>query len=215
MYKIFLPVLMMVSLHLKAQQQTTVVKLTHYALDAFSDGVVKMKSGESYAKMLNYNILTGEIIFMDGSRFLALEDPKNVDTVTIAGRKFIPGDKMFYELLTNTALPLLLEYTYTIKEPGTSIGYGLTTTTSAASALRDFIQTGGAYALKLPDNFQVIPGYNYWIRKEGKYLKVSNAQSLSKIFPDQKDRIKELVKTNHTDFGKREEVALLVQQVEQ
>jgi hypothetical protein len=69
--------------------------------------------------------------------------------------------------------------------------------------------------LKLPDDFQVIPGYVYWLRKDGKYLKINNSQSLAKIFPDKKDTIKDLVKNNHTNFSKKEDVLLLVQQVEQ
>jgi hypothetical protein len=80
---------------------------------------------------------------------MAINDVNNVDTVIIDGRIFVPVDKQYFELLANIAVPLFLEYTYSIKEPGTSVGYGITTNTSAASSLRNVIQSGGAYAIKI------------------------------------------------------------------
>lgn len=206
-------ILLISALHVNAQQG--IVKLTHYALDNFAPGTVKMKSGAVYQQVLNYNILTEEVIFENGNTLLAVSDQQNIDTVIIAGRTFVPVNKVFYELLDNAKLPLLMEYTYTIREPGTSVGYGITSSTTSAAAIKDLIQSGGAYSLKLPDNFEVLPGYAFWVRKDGKYMKFGNAQQLAKIFPDKKDKIKELVAGNHTDFSKRNDVILLLQQVQQ
>ncbi len=214
MLKLFLFLLTGCSLHAFAQNQTTGVKLAHYALEAFSRGTIKMKSGEAYSQLLNYNILTNEIIFDAGNGFMAINDPQNVDTVNISGRIFVPVDKVFFELLGHTHLPLFMEYNYSIKEPGASIGYGMNTNTSAAASLNNLIESGSAYALKLPDDFQVIPSHVFWIRKDEKYLRVSNAQSLTKIFPNSKEEIKDFVKNNNTDFSKQEDVLLLVQQLQ-
>ncbi|MEO7486867.1 MAG: hypothetical protein ABIU77_07185, partial [Ferruginibacter sp.] len=62
------------------------------------------------------------------------------DTVFIVDRKFIPMDNKFYEVLTSTVTPLLLEFTYKIDDPPVSVGYGnaspVITTTSLTSLVR-------------------------------------------------------------------------------
>ena len=123
------------------------VKLSHYAFDEFIPGVVKLKGGETYSKLLNYNILTNEMIFENEAKFLAITNPQNVDTVLISGRKFIPLNNKFYEVLINSHLPLLLEFTATINDPGLSVGYGSTSATSASYSLKSLISNGDVYEL--------------------------------------------------------------------
>src|SRR4051794_30152198 len=107
----------------------------HYVFEAFQKGKVLQKSGEVHELELNYNALTSEMIFISGGQYLALADPEKVDTVFIGNRVFIPGDKKFYEVLTRTPSPLLEEYTCTMKEPGSNIGYGMTSTTTSVTSL--------------------------------------------------------------------------------
>lgn len=198
-----------------AQQDNGTATLSHYVFSEFSNGKILFKSGKLVEQPLNYNALTGEMIFDDGAgHHLAIADPKEVDTVTIQGRQFVPVDKKFYEVLTHTTSPLFHEYTCTIKEQGANIGYGMSSTTTASSTLNALIQNGGAYSLKLPDGFQVTAASAYWIFNDGKFQKANNAQQIARIFPDKKAEIKELVKKDHTDFSKREDVINLVCQIQ-
>src|ERR1700712_323238 len=115
--------LMFTSVHGYAQQA---VALSHYVFPAFSSGKVLQKNGQFSDAVLNYNVLSGEIIFESGpGKYLALANPELADTVFILDRKFIPVGSKFYELLTASAYPLFLEYTCTVKEPGSDIGYGM------------------------------------------------------------------------------------------
>lgn len=122
------------------------------------------------------------MIFNNNGKYLAIADPENVDTVYINNSKFIPLDNKFYEVLANTAMPLLLESTSKISEPGASTGYGGTSTTTASTAFKSLVSSGGAYDLKLPDDFKVIPGFNYWILINGKLQKAGSIKQLIKIF---------------------------------
>jgi hypothetical protein len=198
-----------------AQKIESSVHLSHYVFNQFMEGQVKLKSGETYSQVLNYNILTGEFIFNKDGKYLAIQKPEDVDTVYIDNRKFVPADKKFYEVLSNTPAPLFIEFTYVIKQPGTSTGYGATTTTSAASSYTSLVNSGGAYDLKLPDDFKVVPGYSYLILKDGKYQKANNLKQLYKIFPDKKALIDDLIKKNNTNFSKREDVVTLINGIEQ
>ncbi|MEO5891879.1 MAG: hypothetical protein ABIQ31_16645 [Ferruginibacter sp.] len=197
-----------------AQFANTPVKLVQYVLDSFSTGTVKVKSGKFYQQRLNYNILSGEMIFEEKGKLLAIADPREVDTIIIQDRKFIPLNNKFYEVLTNGQTPLLLEFTYQVEEPGNSVGYGGSSNTSSATSLQSFIKTGNVNDLKLPDDFKVTPGFTYWIIKDGNWMKAGTAQQLSKIYPEKKELIKELVKKNKTNFSKRDEIVSLVKQVE-
>lgn len=197
-----------------AQTVQPAVALSHYVLDSFTKGKVLLKSGAVTQQILNYNILTGEMIFDAGGRYLAIAEPQNVDTVYLQNRAFIPAEKKFFEVLTKTPVPLLLEYTYTVQEPGASAGYGSTTTTTATAALRSLITAGGAYPLKLPDAFQIKVGYSYWILKEGNLRKANNVQQLINMFPAKKRVLADWAKAERTSFSRPNDVIRLVQQLE-
>jgi hypothetical protein len=200
---------------LNAQQMNQPRQLTHYVLDSFYRGKVQVKTGVVSAQTLNYNILTNEMIFEEGGRMMAIGNPENVDTVFIKGRKFIPAEGKFYEVLSNNKLPLLLEFTSTVDEPSASAGYGNASGATNVTSISTLVKSGDVYALKLPDDFKVIPGFIFRILKNGKYLKAGNEKQLIVIFPDKKDRIKELVKKNNTNFSERSDLIKLVEEIQE
>ena len=91
-----------------AQDTTKAVALSHYVFEKFTKGRVLLRSGMVSEQVLNYNILTGEMIFDAGDKYLAIAEPQNVDTIYINNRRFIPVGIKFYEVLTHTRAPLLL-----------------------------------------------------------------------------------------------------------
>ena len=197
-----------------AQNGNQPVKLVQYVFDEFSPGTVKLKSGESYKQRLNYNIVTNEMVFEDNGKFAAIANAESVDTIYIGDRKFVPLNKKFYEVLVNGPMPLLEQFTATVSEPGTSIGYGSTTNTGAASSYQSLIRDGVAYGLKLPDGYTVIPKNEFFILKDGNLERTGSQKQLAKIFPDKKDKIKDFVQKNHTNFSKREDITALVKELE-
>ncbi|MEJ7587865.1 MAG: hypothetical protein WKI04_09930 [Ferruginibacter sp.] len=150
MSKVFLIISMCLFKVAGAQFSNAPVRLMHYVLDSFIVGTVKVKSGKTYQQRLNYNILSGEMVFDDNGKLLAIADPAQVDTIVIQGRKFIPLKNKFYEVLTGGPAPLLLEFTCQVEEPGASVGYGTASPTTNATSLKSFIKTGKVNDLKLP-----------------------------------------------------------------
>ena len=211
--KLVMQILLCGSLSAGAQTNTNLVKLEHYVMDSFAIGKVKLKSGQITNHVLNYNLITKEMIFEQGGQYLAIAHPEEVDTVFINQRKFVPVNNAFYEWLTGSVYPLFVEYTCTIKEPGVQTGFGTSTTTASVS-LKSLIKEGGAYGLKLPDEFEVKPGHSLYIRKDGKFFKIKSEQQLIKLFPAKKELIREWTKNNKTDFSHNEDVALLIQQIQ-
>ena len=74
-----------------AQSADRRIKLVHYLLDSFTNGKVRLKSGETSEQSLNYNLITKEMIFEKDGKYLAIADPEQVDTVYIKQRKFVTG----------------------------------------------------------------------------------------------------------------------------
>jgi hypothetical protein len=154
------------------------------------------------------------MIFDNNGKYAAIADPKNVDTVYISDRKYIPLNNKFYEVLVGGNMPLLYESTASVSEPGVPSGYGGTSTTAAASSYQSLMREGGAYNLKLPDGYTVIAKHEFYIMKDGKLEKAGSEKQLSKVFPDKKSLIKDISKKNNTDFSKREDLAALVKEIE-
>ncbi|MFT3702892.1 MAG: hypothetical protein QM802_11000 [Agriterribacter sp.] len=203
----------LVTLSVNAQLNNEPVKLAHYVLDSFAAGKVLLKSGVTSNQQLNYNLVTNEMIFNNKGTYLAIANPENVDTVFMAGRRFIPVGNSFYEFLGGTANPLFVEHTCTIKEEGTPTGFGNTTTT-AATPLRSLMKDNLAYQLKLPDGYEVIPKHTYYIYKNGQYNKVNNEQQWIHLFPAKKDAIKTFVKNSNISFSKQADLLLLLKTLE-
>ena len=198
-----------------AQDENQPVKLEQYVFDEFSPGQVKMKSGEHINQSLNYNIVTNEMIFDNNGKYMAIAQPELVDTVYIKGQKFVPRSDKFYEVLLNGDHPLLMEFSCVIHEPGTPSGYGGTSSTTAASNLKSLISVGGAYNLKLPDGYTVIPKYNFWIQQNGELEKAGNEKQFDRIFPAKKELIKKIVKEQNINFSRRKDVLTLVRALEE
>lgn len=190
------------------------VAILHYVFDSFQPGKVKMKTGEWFDQKLNYNTVTGEMIFEEKGKYLAIKEPSQVDTVFIAGRKFIPVDKVFYELVLNGKYSLFQEFTAKLNEPGASIGYGNASASTNAVSINLLRRNGQAYEMKLPDEYLVVPSFTFWILKDGNYQKAGNAKQLIAVFPAKKQWINDFIKTNNTDFLNRNDVLTLVQQLQ-
>ena len=214
MKKYFTIIFFVMSAVANAQRGNSAAQLSHYIFDSFSKGRVLVKSGIMSEQTLNYNVLTGEMIYNDAGRLLAIGNPKDVDSIFIGERKFIPVNDKFYEILADTKLPLLQEFSYKIEEPTVSVGYGNASPTTNTTSLSSLVTTGAVYDLALPADFKVIPVNNYWIKNGEKYEKANTAQQLMKVFPGKKDMIKKLIKANNTSFSKRADVIRLVQDIQ-
>jgi len=198
---------------LSGQTNHIPVKLIHYVLDSFATGKVMVRSGQIHNQVLNYNIVTEEMIFRENNKFLAIAYPEDVDTILIHERKFIPVNNVFYELISNNKYPLFVKFTSTVKEPGTQTGFGATNTT-AATSLKSLIREGGAYVLKLPDDFQIIPVRTFFVRKNMHYYPFNNEQQFTRLFPEKKQFIREWIKDLKTNFSKQEDLILLIKQLD-
>lgn len=185
-------------------------QLTQYLFPEFKEGSVLQKSGTVTKTQLNYNTLTQEMIFKQGEQFLALDKIQEIDTVYLNNKKFVPGDNLFYEIATQTPVALLLQHTSDIMPSGNETGFGKSQTT-AVTNITDLKRGGRAYSLSLPDEYSFKNKTACFLKKEGKYILITNIKDIKKVFADKESVIEDYTKKNKVNFKKPETVAALIE----
>ncbi|MGI8633971.1 MAG: hypothetical protein ACR2KZ_01075 [Segetibacter sp.] len=182
-----------------AQDESSDKEMSNYVFQAFIEGTVKQKSGEVNKTLLNYNLLTEEMIFDQSGQKLALDKLENIDTVFIQTRKFVPFGNVFYEVATDTPIPLFIQHKSQMIPPGNNTGFG-TSQTSAITNLTDMKAAGLAYKLKLPDDYKILNKTIHWLRKNNNYYIIKTEKNLEDLFPEKAEVIKTYVKSNKINF---------------
>ncbi|MBE7170677.1 MAG: hypothetical protein INR73_08805 [Williamsia sp.] len=185
--------------------------LSHYVFPAFVKGRVQQKAGGTQEAMLNYNSMTQEMIFTQNAGYQALGQPENIDTVFIENRKFIPNGPVFYEVVPVGATPLFVNHKCRVIPPGNPAGYGTTSQTSSPGNISKIANNTQTYALKLPDDYQIVPETEFFLKREGEYNKISNIKQLAKLYPAKADAIQDYSKKNKINFKNQEDIVKLIQ----
>lgn len=192
------------------------VEISHYLFSEFGDGVVLMKDGRRNPTKLNYNAATEEMLFKQNDRVLALAEPSlsQIDTVFLQGRKFILHKKKFMELHQQENLSFLVYYRCKVIPPGKPAAYGGTSQTSSVDSYSSMALDGRVYELKLPDDFDVKP-YNQYYLKDGEVWKeFITMRQLKSYYKKSKKKLDDYLKANSVDFANAPEVMQLIQFME-
>ena len=184
-------------------------ELTQYLFEDFAEGKVLQKSGSVSAAKLNYNTLTQEMIFQNGDQNLALDQLENIDTVYLQNKKFIAVGHVFYEVATNTASPLFIQYITQVIPPGAETGFGKSQTT-AIDNISDLKSSGKAYALKLPDDYKLNSKTMYWLKKNNAFVGANSVKDVQAVFPDKAAAISDFAKANKIKFKNPDDVIKLI-----
>jgi len=194
--------------------QAKVIELSHYVLPEFTKGVVLMKTGVKNEALLNYNSLTEEMIFDNKGTKLALGQLDQVDTIYVDGRKFIPLNNKFVEILWSSKYDLYAEHRCSVKDPGKPAAYGGTSQTSATTSYSSYFSGGQVYELKLPDGYETKPFIDYWLKKDGELNKFLSVRQLSKYFDDKEALFKDYVKKHDVKYENQAAILELIKCLE-
>ena len=199
-----------------AYSQSEVIEDYHYLFPEFTQGVVLMKSGTKNIAMLNYNLVTEEMVFDDkGKKFsFGKEEQELVDTVFIKGRKFFKLNNIFIEFIYHSKIDLYAEHKCSVKQPGKPAGYGGTSETSAITSYSSYLSGGVVYELKLPNGYETKPYNFYWLKKNGGLNRFMNMRQLMKLYDDKEDLFKAYTKKNEVIFNNQESIVQLIKYLE-
>jgi len=196
------------SLKLYAQTESA-QDLTQYLFPEFSKSRVKMKTGSDLILILNYNTITGTMVFQRNAQFYDMANPESVDTVYLQNRRLVPFGKVFYEVVVNASVSFFIQHKSDLKESGKPAGYGGTSEVSATSYLSGFDHPSGYYNLKLPPSCEIKYSPVYWVRINNNMLSFYTVRQFLKIFPEQAEQIKQFFRESKLKIENREDLIKL------
>ncbi len=192
-------------------QITVSEKIPQYLFNRFADGIVVKKSGDTVVSLLNYNIVTEEMIFIDNDRFMALGNLQSIDTVYLNNMIFLPAGNAFYELAVIGRVKLLVQFSGTVRVEGEDVGYGITSKTSRVTSLSALTNSGVLYNMDLPENLEVSRKITYYVEREGKRERFINKGAFLRIFKDKRKELDQYIKQEGIDFDNYNDVVNLIQ----
>ena len=183
---------------------------THYVFPEFQKGTVIMKNGHDEEAMIDYNMISEEMIFEKGGTRLAMDRIETIDTVYLGSRKFVPYEKYFLEILLEDQVSLYIRHKLNILQSGSPAGYGGTTETGAAHSISYLVGSGSLYKLQLPSEYNLTDASQFWIKKESSFFRIGTERQILDIFPGKSKEIKQFIRQNKINFRKEKDVTVLI-----
>ena len=183
--------------------------LPQFLFPAFTQGIVKMKSGNSNSAFLNYNMVEEQFIFGQKGIYYSLDKIEDIDTVTIQNRNFVLVNKVFLEVIVKGKISIFTQHKSHYAPVGSQSAYGLTSQTNGPTAVS--VVRGGNQVryLELPDNVTISPETVNWISRNTKLNKFTNGKQFLKNFPEYEVQLKDFIKENKINFKVREDLVKL------
>jgi hypothetical protein len=194
-------VLMLTIMQLKAQIDS-IANLPQYLFSNFDTSAVRLKTGESFKAVMNYNTLTEKMTFYQKGTLLDLIKPETIDTICIQDRLFVPIEKSFYEVILNAPIAFFIQHKSDLVSTGRPAALGTTSQTSGITSVSKLVGNENSYNLRLPENFKIKPYEVYWVRMNNGMHKFLNERQLLKIFPAKEAEITEFINQSHLKINK-------------
>jgi hypothetical protein len=190
-------------------QTDSIENLPQYLYHSFTKSSLKLKTGESYTGILNYNTITEKMIFYQNGTLKTLNKPETVDTIFLQNTKFVFYENVFYEVLLNAPVSLFIQHKSNLISPGKPAAYGVSSETASSTSISQ-LYSDKAYNLKLPDSYKVTPAPVYWIRINNVMQKFSSERQFVKLFQTKADDIKEYIDKANINIKKQIDIIKLV-----
>jgi hypothetical protein len=185
-----------------------------YYYENFQDGKVVFLSGVVNPGNLNYNMLSGEIEFINSKKdTLELANMHTVALVTIS------TDSFYYDRKGKVLLKLLADYNKTkllvsekfelsnIKSVG---AYGLETNSQAPNSTRDLQFDKTQQKLKQNETMIFTSKPAYYFSNYNRFLP-ANKSNVLKLFPNHETAVRDYISKNDTNFKNEEDLKKLLQ----
>lgn len=184
-----------------------------YLFPEFQQGTVLLKNGTLYTVKLNYNCISGIMLFKDEEdQTLAFSDVNAVVAVTIGDRVFIKGGgDSFYEQKSagNGFYYILWSAKVISNEKGGA--YGTYSSTTAVTSYSGFTGSDGKFTSLKPNERMVTAlDSSFYLKINNRFRKINSAKSLTKLFKGHEPEVESFVKEQSIDFNKSSDMERVV-----
>ena len=184
-----------------------------YLFSEFTIGEVYFQNAPKGSGMLNYNMLIGEMQFMDNNEVMALADVKNIAMVNINDRKFYPFNSREFteELLSTDLAQLRVRRKGNIAPHAKKGAYGTSSSTSSITSYSSINSGERQYDLSITSDVLIsLRQFYYLVGSNGKYTQIKNVKTFTKQFPANSGQIEAFAKEHKTRFDVEEDLKALL-----
>ncbi len=206
--RIFL-ILILFPISINAQEEGQSLK--QYLFLAFTNGTIKFIKGKPRSLMLNYNTVTGRMVFEQKGQYFDLTGQESIDTIYLQNRKFIPYENFYLEVIFQDRISLSIQHVSHLQAPGKPAGYGGTSELAASNYITSIELSSGFYNLKLPEKYVVIYSPVYWVYDGNKWQKFLSARQFVKVFPGNENEINQFIKKYKIKFDRANDLIRLAE----
>jgi len=184
-----------------------------YIFPEFTYGEVFYKGYKGNGK-INYNMLLGEMQFLENDQVMALANVKDVVVLNIGNRRFYPfNDKEFTEELISTGkFQLRVRRRGNVAQHSKKGAYGMDSSTSAITSYSSISSDNRQYNLNVQEKVLISVNYFYYlVGTNGKYILIKNVKTFTKQFPTFRAQIEAFAKERRTQFNNGEDLKALLE----
>jgi hypothetical protein len=177
----------------------------HYRYPGFIPGEVFFKNGKSNKLLLNYDIIFGEIVFIQGKDTLSITKKKEIKYIAAIDTFYF--DKGFYiELVRGgnilTGVRNYVKLNNVLKEGA----FGTTARNASVDTYSNIAKDNRAFDLVPAEDLELRMIRDYWISGPVVDFTEYNRKNVLKMFPGKEDQIKAYLKNSKVDFDSVEDV---------
>ena len=173
---------------------------SQYLFPDFTMGNVKMKSNKNQTINLNYNTVSGKMVYEQNGKRYDIVNIAMVDTIYLQNSRFVPVENAFYKVLLVSPISLFIQYSGKVLPAGTQDGYGGNSQLSSTTRLASLQSSSGTVNMELPPDYLVKVEDVYWIRKDSNMMRFQNERQFLKIFPSKEMELKQFINNRYLDY---------------
>jgi hypothetical protein len=150
------------------------------------------------------------MVFIQRGQVYDMLNQEAVDTIFMQNRKFIPVEKIFYEVALEAPISLFIQHRGKIQPPPKPAAYGGTSEVSSSTYINNISLGNDVYRLKNDPNLIIKTEKVYWININNTLSSFQTEKQLLIILPDLKNEIKQYIKQKKLKFDKPDDIIKLI-----
>ena len=185
-----------------------------YVFPEFLAGQVHFADGKRSANLLNYNVLIGEMHFVDNEDVLAFPDLSDILIVVVNKRRFFPFNKTEFceEIYAIDDVRLCVRRKGRVMEKSKTGAYGMETSASSVKSYSSIGNSGDGrqHSIQVSGKVKVSVDNFYYFLNKGKYIQIKNEKSIIKQFPGHNAKIEAFVKEHKINIKDEDDLKELI-----
>ncbi|MCD7924895.1 MAG: hypothetical protein LUI85_09445 [Bacteroides sp.] len=190
-----------INIHVSAAQSQQRI----FLIEDYTGGTVVLKNKTHVPTDLNYDAANQNMMYMDGDKEMILDQTQGVNTVYIGRQKFIPnGQHGFLEMIGLKNGTIFINWKLKKLLVGKKGAYGQVIQGNVEAMDVNVIKQQAGIARREDNVVDVYTQLNeneYYLLRNGKFVKCRNEKSLLKLFPGKEELIKKYISKHQSSFN--------------